>query len=41
MDSQPNSEFGNKIEEGFSRPHFIPKLLILLANVSVSSRVLQ
>ena len=30
MDSQPNSEFGNKIEEGFSRPHFIPKLLTVM-----------
>jgi hypothetical protein len=30
MDSQPKSEFGNKIEEGYSRPRFIPKLLTVM-----------
>lgn len=30
MDSQPRSEFGNKIEEGLSRPRFIPKLMTVM-----------
>jgi hypothetical protein len=27
MDSQPNSEFGDDLYEGFSRPQFIPQLI--------------
>ena len=27
MDSQPRSEFGNNIQDGFSRPRFIPSLI--------------
>lgn len=30
MDSQPNSEFGNDMYEGFYRPRFIPKLLQIM-----------
>lgn len=30
MDSQPQSEFGNNLYEGFSRPRFIPKLLTIM-----------
>ena len=30
MDSQPNSEFGNDMYEGFYRPRFIPNLLQIM-----------
>ena len=30
MDSQPRSEFGNKMDTGFSRPRFIPKLITVM-----------
>ena len=30
MDSQPRSEFGNKIENVYARPRFIPKLITVM-----------
>ena len=30
MDSQPRSEFGNNIQDGFSRPRFIPTLITVM-----------